>query len=405
MAAWACYIFAMAESADDDPKEPPAGTLAGNLGKPVKLTGLQLDGVTAEAAREGETFKVYTRLSLTSDDKFFHRIAASLRGHIELVSSRTGQPVNLTRADMVLLVAHPDGTGDLWLDTAAVSLQILLKRTVKPGTAIFESDIADVTGMSFPLVPIAKEDRVICLFREGWRFGLFFDFNPDGDFSVPAMQSDLGTLHRRMRYRDLYDAMADPAVYPRLVAAGWFPFAEILGPEFQSLADASQAGFDLGKEEAKLVAAFDAARVERMFTRWMARPHFAGKELVLRAAQRAFAAGDAVSVLKIALTEIEGILAEAYRRVYGTGAKIKTLVEFAVTSAEKKAGRPDTLLLASAFAEYLKTQTFANFDPVANTGHAGSRHAVGHGAASTESYTIVRALQALLTLDQLAFYT
>jgi hypothetical protein len=98
-------------------------------------------------------------------------------------------------------------------------------------------------------------------------------------------------------------------------------------------------------------------------------------------------------------------LGDAYRKVHGQGAKIKTLLEFAVASAEAKAGRPDTLLLTAAFADYLKAQTFADFDPQANTGHAGSRHAVGHGAASSESYTMMRALQALLTLDQLAFYT
>ncbi|WP_316202871.1 MULTISPECIES: hypothetical protein [unclassified Bradyrhizobium] len=395
----------MTESAHENVNLPPPGTLAGNLGEPIRLTGIQLDGISGEAAREAETFKVYTRLCLTSDDKFFHRIAASIRGHIELVAGLCGQPVDLTRADMVLLVSRADGTGELWLDTAAVSMKILTKRTIAAGTAVFESDIADVTAMSFPAVRIGKEDRVVCLFREGWRFGLFFDFNPKGEFSLSAMQTDLGTLHRRMRYRDLYDAIADPAVYSKLTAAGWFPFAEILGPEFQSLVNASEAGFDLGEEERRIVSAFDAARVERMFARWMQRPHFAGKEPVLRAAQRAFAADDAVSVLKIALTEIEGILGEAHRKVHGQGAKIKTLVEFAVASAEKKAGRPDTLLLASAFADYLKTQTFATFDPVANTGHAGSRHAVGHGAASPESYTMVRALQALLTLDQLAFYT
>jgi hypothetical protein len=38
-------------------------------------------------------------------------------------------------------------------------------------------------------------------------------------------------------------------------------------------------------------------------------------------------------------------------------------------------------------------------------GQAGSRHAVGHGAAAADSYTDARALQALLTIDQLAFYT
>jgi len=42
---------------------------------------------------------------------------------------------------------------------------------------------------------------------------------------------------------------------------------------------------------------------------------------------------------------------------------------------------------------------------VEQAGTAGSRHAVGHGAAAQESYTMPRALLAILTLDQLAFYT
>jgi hypothetical protein len=305
----------------------------------------------------------------------------------------------------VLLVVHPDNTGDLWLDAAAVSLKILVKRPIAAGTVIFENDIADITAMSFPLVDIGKEDRVVCIFREGWRFGLFFDFNPDGDLSIENMERDLGTLHRRLKYRDLYDAIADQNVFGRLVAAGWFPFVEILGREFRELANHCEAGFELDDVEARLLAAFDAKRVESMFSRWMAKPHFTGKECLLRSALDNFASGDSVPVLKIVLTEIEGILGEAYRRVHNSGARIKKLLEFAVQSAEQKAGQRDTLLLPAAFAEYLKNHTFADFDPTARTGKASSRHAVGHGAADADSYTQVRALQALLTLDQLAFYT
>jgi hypothetical protein len=62
-------------------------------------------------------------------------------------------------------------------------------------------------------------------------------------------------------------------------------------------------------------------------------------------------------------------------------------------------------LFPTAFAHYLRAHTFANFDPEGSPGSAGSRHAVGHGAAASDTYTMVRALQALLTLDQLAFYT
>jgi hypothetical protein len=94
----------------------------------------------------------------------------------------------------------------------------MAKRNVAPGTAVFEHDIADVTGMAFPLVPIGKEDGVLCIFRQRWRFGLFFDFNPRRDFSIPDMQRDLGTLYRRLKYRDLY-AIADQTVFSRLVMA------------------------------------------------------------------------------------------------------------------------------------------------------------------------------------------
>lgn len=76
---------------------------------------------------------------------------------------------------------------------------------------------------------------------------------------------------------------------------------------------------------------------------------------------------------------------------------------FAVRAAEQKAGGPDTLLLPAAFARYLDGYTFASFDPSAGPGATVSRHAIGHGATDAAAYTQTRALQALLTLDQIAF--
>jgi hypothetical protein len=136
----------------------------------------------------------------------------------------------------------------------------------------------------------------------------------------------------------------------------------------------------------------------------MAKPHFVSKRALLDSALRAFKAQDPVATLKIVLTEIEGILQEAHRVSTGRPAKLKRLLAFAKESATAKAGAEDTLLFPGAFARYLEAYTFANFEPEVG-GDAGSRHAVGHGAASADSYTMVRALQAILTLDQLAFYT
>ena len=344
-------------------------------------------------------------MALTSDVQIFHRIIQSFGAAIAGYAQQAGKPVHLSAASSVLLVIHQDETAELWVDTVAVSLTVLTKRAIQAGTAVFESDIADVTEMRFPLVEIGPTDRILYLFREDWRFGLFFDFNPDGKLSLDEVARALGTLYRQLKYRHLYDVLADEAAFGRLIKAGWFPFVEIIGGDFKGLADACEAGFELDDAEAQLLKRFGHERLDRMFARWIAKPHFQSKERILLSAVNAYKAQDSVAVLKIVLTEIEGILADAYRASTGKGAKLKELLKFAAELAERKVGAPDTLLFSAAFTQYLDAYTFANFDPTTRTGAAGSRHAVGHGAADGSSYTQVRALQALLTLDQIAFYT
>ena len=207
-----------------------------------------------------------------------------------------------------------------------------------------------------------------------------------------------------MRYADLYAALAHAPTFRVLVSAGWFPFLELMSGEFRTLLDMQEAGFGLPEAEAALVSGFDAPRVDRMFERWMQGPHMRGKEVILRSAVNAFKAGDPVSVIKNVLTEIEGVMAETHFRVTGGRThRIQRLLAFVVTLAEGRAGGRDTLFFPVEFGTYLRDYTYAGFSP-GDAGTAGSRHAVGHGAVAGEHYTMVRALQALLTLDQLAFY-
>lgn len=344
-------------------------------------------------------------MALTSDDPDFHKIIDGLGPVITDMARKAGKYVDLRHANSVLMVVRPDETAELWIDTAAVSLSAVIKRDVPAGSIVFESDLADVTEMRFPLVEIGPKDKLLYLFRQEWRFGLFFDFNPNGKMSVDEAAKALGALYRRLKYRHVYDLLENGAVFERLVQSGWFPFVEIIGAEFRALASACEAGFPLDEAETQLLRSFDDARLDRIFRRWTSKPHFKAKERILKSAIAAYKAQDPVAVLKIILTEIEGILAEAHSAATGKRAKLKSLLEFARQAAERKAGASDTLLFPVAFATYLESYTYANFDPKAQTGAAGSRHAVVHGAANANSYTQPRALQALLTLDQLAFYT
>lgn len=378
-----------------------------NAGKPILLARMQeLSGFCAKPVKPGEQAEITTAFAVSSDDPLFHLLTESLTGVINHAAQQNGMAVSLHRYNTVLLIMKPDGSAELWLDAAAVSVQIISKRAISAGTAVFERDIADIIGMSFPCVEIGAGDKVLCIFREGWRFGLVFDLNPDHQLNLVGFERALGTLLRELRYRHLYEALGDQTIFACLISNGWFPFVEIISHEAKDLIAHCGAGFDLKDLESKIIANFDEPRMQGLIDRWATKPHLASRINILKSAVEAFNRRDPISVIKNLLSEIEGILQEAYRNAHdGKSAKLKELLAFAVTSAERKVGGSNTLMFPAAFAEYLKKHTYADFDPASQDGTAGSRHAVNHGAAGQDTYTMVRALQAILALDQLAFYT
>jgi hypothetical protein len=123
---------------------------------------------------------------------------------------------------------------------------------------------------------------------------------------------------------------------------------------------------------------------------------------VLRAGVDAFLGGNAILAIKTLITEIEGVLQDAHIEAKGVSAKTGQLIEFVTSNAIAKAGAPDTLMLPPEFQRYLARNIFETFDPM-GVGRA-ARHSVSHGAAPPAAYTMVRALQVLLTLDQLSFF-
>ncbi len=385
---------------ETDATAPMAGITVGNLGKPIILHDVLLSGVSAEAALPGASVKVWTRTSMSSDQAVFHRVAPNLLSVLKHHIQQVGIHRTLDRAATILLVIKPNKLAELWIDTAAIVRETRVKRNVPALSVVMESDIADVTGMWFPSAEISVEDQIVVIFREGFRFGLFFDFNPNGCLNIVNAKRDLGALFRQLRYADLYSVLANETTFKRLVTAGWFPFIEILGTEFKTLSDACEAQFSLVAAEADLTSKFSHERLDRMFERWMTKPPLKEKEAILRPAVKAYKECEWVICLKIVLTEIEGIIAEAYSAATGEKTRnMKKLLDFTVDTAAKMAGGKDTLFFPTEFADYLRQYTYADSD-----NQSASRHAVGHGRAKSEDYTSVRALQALLTLDQFAFY-
>lgn len=387
-------------------QEERAGSVR-NFGEPLRFAQLEpLAGFAAEPASDGQLLEVWTKLAITSDDPLFHRLVENFARTVNHMAAQAGVGVDLGRANTVVLVLRSDATAELWIDTAAVAIRCMVKRAVTAGTVVFDNDVADITAMSFPCIEFGVADKVLCLFRQDWRFGFVFDMNPEGNLDAEGFSTTLGTVYRELRYKHLYDVLSRPADFEALLSAGWFPFVEIISDEFRDLLSHSEAGFDIREMEDMIIAKFDDCRTQHILDRWITKPHLASRKDLLMVAIDAFRDKQPITVIKILVTEIEGVLNDAHRTANGgRGARLKQLLEFAKESAERKVGGSNTLLSTAAFGRYLREHTYADFDPVARPGTASSRHAVGHGAASQESYTMQRALQVILTLDQLAFYT
>ncbi|MFJ4153959.1 hypothetical protein ACIPZF_04000 [Pseudomonas sp. NPDC089752] len=383
----------------------PVGRI-GNGGEPLRFSQVEDHiGFAAETAGKGQQVKIFTRLALTSDEPGFHLLAKSVAGMIRACGGNSLAAIDIGSFKVVLLILKPDQTAELWLDTAAVAMQCVVTRSVAAGAAVFQHEIADMLTMEFPCVEIGKQDKVICLMREAWGFGLAFDMNPSGELDIEAFSRELARLYRQLSFRHLYEAVGNPESLDRLMAQGWFPFTEILHREFNDILVHHAGGLALDEVESSIVTQFDQARLDHMLSRWMAKPHFAVKEALLREGVEAFAQGRPIAAIKVLVTEIEGILNVAYRAHTGKAGKTKALLAFAIESAEKRTGGPGTLFLTTEFNRYLLNYMFASYDPDNLIEGTVSRHLVGHGDAGSESYTLVKALQVILTLDQLAFYT
>lgn len=79
------------------------------------------------------------------------------------------------------------------------------------------------------------------LLQGRWKFALFFDLHPERILDVDAMERSLGRLYRRLTFQALYDAFESEAGLSKLIAAGWFPFIETIGGEFEELLNKSDS--------------------------------------------------------------------------------------------------------------------------------------------------------------------
>lgn len=375
-----------------------------------------LVGFATENVKGGENAKVLTRAVLTSDDPEFYQ-------YLESISSIFLNK-NLIQIDKVckfLVLIHQDLSADLYVNDFAVSVEINAKRDIKAGEIVMLSDIADIRKVKFPDIEIKDTDKVIYCFKVGWRFGLFFDLTPRTQpagavqliaaekLDVEKMQLSIGDLRRYLSFYHVYKVLESGAQFDEMLKDGWFPFVEILAGEYKKLSEAYQNKFDFKNEMKAIVNSFDDERIKKITEKWWKNQIFYDKKTLIEAGVNAYLQNNRdgfVNCIKNLWTEIEGVLRKLYYSETGKGKGVKSpeLILHIVEKAKNKSDSDYSLLLPMSFLKYLQDVAFACFN--VETGEIDmSRNASSHGVADAEQYTKDRALQLILILDQIYFYS
>ncbi len=362
-----------------------------------------LAGATLENATGGQQVKVLCRASLTSDDHDFYAYAEQIS---DIFFSRASVSTNNVFKFLVLI--HRDLSADLYINDFPVTIDIMSKRALKKGEAITQNDIADIRGLHFAGIKVVETDKVIYCFKVGWKFGLFFDLNRSKELDINEMSLALGALHRYLSFQYVYEVLESEVQSEEMLRDGWFPFIEIIGGEYKTLCDAYKNKFSFADRINTVVDSFDKTRMDKITNKWWTNQIFRDKRTIIEAGVNAYLCGDNggfINCIKNLSTEIEGIIREKYSLDTSKENMISlaALLSHLIDKGRTKAGSDESLFLPRPFFKYLTDVIFANFD-LASRKIALSRHSSSHGVARADDYTRVRALQMILTLDQIYFY-
>jgi hypothetical protein len=363
----------------------------------------QLCGLAAEYSAPGEEkARVRTWGSMTSDHPLFYKAVGLASPYLDLAGWLDGG------VHSCLVLIHDDASADVLVNSLPIRFEIAVKRPVKAGEGISNRDTADIRKAVFPNDLISGTDRVIFCMKVGWKFLLHFDLTRTLDKNYVLDTSEFETricnLYRFLIFERVFRVVEAEPQFQLLKSAGWFPFIEIMADEFVQIAEAYSDGRDVEARVAGEVDKFSEDRLERMMLHWWRKEPFSARRGILVAGVHSFLSktndGD-IQCIKTLITEIEGVARDLHMTESGNSKG--DFWQSLATSAFNKAGSESSMYLPNLFADYLHEVMLANFDAGKQTVPL-SRHTVGHGAAKPEQYTRARALQVILTLDQISYY-
>ncbi|CAN7343767.1 hypothetical protein LJR153_001998 [Paenibacillus sp. LjRoot153] len=375
----------------------------------VILEGKQpLAGFAAEDSSTGnDNLKVLVNAFVHSDQKEFYGYVKQISDYY--LNSFFSQDNILS----FLILAHKDGTTDIYVNDIPLVLNIVAKKKINSGDTVFHSDIVDIQSLTFDNITISEDDIIIYCFKKGWKFGLYFDFRQIENghlLNIHELSQVLGKHYRYLSFQEEYSILENQSLFNIMMEDGWFPFIQLVGGEYERISKAY-----LYKEKAseifsilinEVVDKYDSALILSISTKWCDNEVFNEKGNILSAGIEAFLTNTPsgyINCIKTLYTEIEGIVRISFHKEFGNKPTTKDLMKFIQDKGVNKFLSEYSLAFPSLFYQYLDQIIFKGFNLSDNEVDL-SRHSTSHGVAKSDDYTKIKALQAILVLDQMYYY-
>ncbi|APD49821.1 hypothetical protein [Francisella hispaniensis] len=364
-----------------------------------RLDKVEIDGITISSAIKGERVKLSQRAFITSYEDGFDTIANQFCSLLSLSSASLNK---------CLVIIHEDNSADLYFNPPMTQI-VNLKTATKKGDVITKKDIFDISEVFFKdsitdLTP-QEVDKIIFIFREGFRFGIFYDFTKKNN--IASLNKEIGNCYKKLHFYEQISFLREEECFDNITADGWFPFIALISSEFSEIIHLYQSEKEASKRnyflEELFAKKFDSNKILSLTNNWWQKEQFSAKKKFIEAGINCFLEGNYISCLSTLYPIIEGIVGIDYFNQNGRKPKFKELVEYIQEKADIKYSCPNSLAYPREFYDYLNKVVFKNFN--LETGDVDlSRHSVLHGYASEEDFNMTRSLQLILTLDQINFY-
>ena len=149
------------------------GQKSSTPGKVIELKNVRISGFALDNVSSGETARVLYRASLTSDQREFHVYMDGITNLITQCAHEAGVIFSPDHLSGFVLVINQNDAASLFLDSSGISLEVMAKRPVKAGEAVFRNDIGDIRRASVVNVDVQPQSKIVVCFKVGWKFGLF----------------------------------------------------------------------------------------------------------------------------------------------------------------------------------------------------------------------------------------